>query len=359
MQEPAVNLMVGTRPDGNGGVASVVSVLVGEGFLRRHRVRYVSSHCDGNMAIKAAFGFRSLVVVFWTCAIHRPGIVHVHSASHASFIRKSLLLAVARAFGWSTIFHSHGAGFQRFINEDSGSVMRWWIRKTLEKSTSVIALSESWKTFFSSYAPGAAVKVVPNSVTLHPLPERWREESGRILFLGRAEKRKGINELLAAVSLLKDSIPNIKLVVGGDGDLDALKIKSRELGIAEHLEVLGWIGPTQKTEQLARAAVFCLPSFDEGLPMAMLEAMAAGKGIVVTPVGGIPDAVQHCENGLLVPPGNAEALACALKKMLEGEDLRCSLGTKARKTIEERFNTDAMITELSVLYHALSGGPYQ
>lgn len=354
-----MNLMIGTRPDGNGGVASVVSVLVGEGFLRRHSIRYVSSHCDGNMVIKAAFGMWSLADVFWTCAIHRPGIVHVHSASHASFIRKSLLLAVARAFGWSTIFHSHGAGFQRFINEDSGAVMRWWIRKTLEKSTTVIALSESWQKFFSGFAPGAVVRVVPNSVRLHAMPERWREESGRILFLGRAEKRKGINELLAAVRLLKDSIPNVKLVVGGDGDLDALKIKSREHGIAEHLEILGWIGPDQKAEQLARAAVFCLPSFDEGMPMAMLEAMAAGKGIVVTPVGGIPDAVRDSENGLFAPPGDPKALACALKKLLEDENLRCGLGTKARKAIEERFNTDAMITGLSALYDELSGKPYQ
>jgi glycosyltransferase involved in cell wall biosynthesis len=120
------------------------------------------------------------------------------------------------------------------------------------------------------------------------------------------------------------------------------------------VEVLGWINPDQKAEELARALVFTLPSYDEGLPMAMLEAMAAGKAIVVTPVGGIPEAVKDGENGLLVPAGDANALACALSKVLQDHLLRKSLGANARKTVETQFSTDVVLRELSRLYKELN-----
>ena len=347
--------MVGTDPSGRGGVASVVTVLKNEGFLKKHNIKYVASHSDQGTAKKLRFAISSLFFVLTVCVFSRPSIVHVHSASRASFFRKSMFLAVARTFGCKTIFHLHGAEFQQFSVKESGPWMRRWIRHTLEKSSAVIALSDSWADFLFCYAPKAKVLVVSNSVKLSPIADVSPEESGRILFLGRVGERKGVFELLSAVSILKNEFPNLRLVLGGDGDLDVVKAAVCDQGIEKYVEILGWVGPEQKALELARASIFTLPSFDEGLPMAMLEAMAAGKAIVVSAVGGIPEAVTDGEDGLLIAPGDAITLAAALRKVMENPELHRKLAVNARKTIEARFSTEIVMEKLSALYHHLAG----
>ncbi|WP_394754536.1 glycosyltransferase [Crenothrix sp.] len=347
--------MIGTDPLSQGGIASVVSVLVDEGFLQKHTIKYITSHVEGGSVKKLVLLVKSVFDVFRMCLFYKPRVVHVHSASDASFIRKSLLLAVARLFDCNTIFHLHGAGFEQYVTKESCTLMQWWIRRTLEKSTKVIALSEEWANFLCKIAPRADIYVLPNSVKLEPLSDHNEEEQGRILFLGRAEQRKGIFELLAAIAQLKLSYPAIKLVIAGDGDLTAVQRKAEALGIVENIEILGWITADQKQQQLQRACIFTLPSYAEGLPMAMLETMSAGKAIVVTPVGGIASVVKDQLNGLLVAPGDVAALAAALGRLLGDKSLRVQLGDSARKTIADRYNSARVLEKLSHLYDELSG----
>ena len=346
-------LMVGTALDGKGGVAAVVSVLQRDGLFEREGVRYLASHAEGGGWRKA----RSALSAFWLTALlclrTRPGVVHVHAASHASFLRKSLLLLIARVAGCKTVFHLHGGGFRQFATQESGALMRRWIRHTLETSAVVIALSEGWAAFLREFAPAARVVVVPNSVRVPDGPVQ-PGQPGRILFLGRAENAKGIFELLDAVAALKPVFPDIHLVVGGDGELARVKSRAAELGIIGHLTLLGWIDPQARDRELARACVFCLPSHAEGLPMAMLEAMAAGKAVVVSAVGGIPEAVADRDNGLLVPPRDVLALSAGLSAVLGDAGLRSALGRRARDTIVQRFSTEVVSGRLSAIYRELA-----
>jgi glycosyltransferase involved in cell wall biosynthesis len=120
--------------------------------------------------------------------------------------------------------------------------------------------------------------------------------------------------------------------------------------LAEHLEILGWVRGADKLRQFDRAQVFVLPSYFEGLPMAMLEAMAHGKAIVVSPIGGIPEAVQHEQQGLLVPPGQPAELAAALLRLLQDEALRRRLGEQARLRVQARFSTDVVLQQVGEIY---------
>lgn len=345
--------MLGTDPASKGGVASVVSVLREEGFLDQQNVRYITSHRDGTPFKKLTTMLIATGQVLWYCSFAGPAIVHAHSASRASFIRKSILLTIARFFRCQTVFHLHGGEFQRFATRESGPLLKWWIRRTLERSSKVIALSESWATFLSIYAPAATILVIPNSVRVRKLSSKSVQEAGRILFLGHVENQKGIFELVTALSLLKDSLPHIRLVICGDGNLDLARKQADELGVGSNIEFLGWVDADQKAEELARASVFTLPSYNEGLPMAMLEAMAARRAIIVTPVGGIPEVVKDRENGLLVPPRNAQALAQALKEILEDSSLREMLAENALRTVETRFSAPVVLEQLSQIYQAL------
>jgi glycosyltransferase involved in cell wall biosynthesis len=355
MKGKARVLMLGTSLDGRGGVAAVVSVLRQGGLFERERVRYVATHADGSSMRKA----RHALSGFWhtgrLCLCQRPRIVHVHSASSASFLRKSLLLAIARLAGCKTIFHLHGGGFREFALQDSSPLTRRWIRHTMESSSLVLTLSEGWAHFVRGFAPRAQVVVLPNSVALPSADTGAAEEEGRILFLGRLEEAKGVFELLHACALLAPRFPAIRLVLGGEGDFDAVRRRASELGVAGRIELPGWIGPEQRTHELRRAQVFCLPSHAEGLPMALLEAMAAGKAVVASSIGGIPEAISDGDNGLLVPPSASQALAAALAGLLADDALRGRMGRRARETVEQHYSQDAVGARLGQIYHQLEG----
>jgi glycosyltransferase involved in cell wall biosynthesis len=347
-------LMLGTAPEGRGGVAALVAVLREAGLFEREQVRYVSTHREGGFLDKlhaAARGFRQAAAA---CLWDRPAIVHAHAASRASFARKSLLLWLARCAGCRTIFHLHGGGFRQFATVRSGALMRRWIRHTLERSSLVIALTEGWAAFLRGYAPRARVTVVPNAVALPP-ESGERTEPGRILFLGRVEAAKGVEALLDAVALLAPRFPALHLVLAGSGELDAWRRAAAGRGIGERVELTGWLDAAARSAQLDRAAVFCLPSHAEGLPMALLEAMAAGKAVVASGVGGIPEAVRDGENGLLVPPRDAPALAAALARVLEDAGLQQRLGARARATVERHYSTEAVCGQLAAIYNDLAG----
>lgn len=343
-------LMLGTDPAGRGGVATVVSLLRQDGLFEREGVQYVPTHAEGSTMRKIGVFVKGMGGAL-ACLARRPDVVHAHAASKGSFVRKSILLGLARGRGCETVFHLHGACFDDFVAGSSGP-MRRWIRHTLEKSSTVIALSSRWAEFLRGFAPGARVVVIPNSVPLPPLREH-EVQPGRILFLGQVEPRKGIYELVEALSLLRERFPQVELAVGGQGELEQVRQRAAELGVLERMTMLGWVTAERKQEELARAAVFCLPSHAEGLPMAMLEAMAAGKAIVVSGVGGIPDAVEDEENGLMVQPGDARELADKLARILGDEQKRKRLGTRARATIEERFESGVVTGRLSAVYQQL------
>jgi len=348
-------LMVGTALEGRGGVAAVVSVLRRAGLFEREQVDYVATHRDGSRLVKAQGALSGFWRTLATCVGRRPAVVHAHVASHASFVRKSLLLLIARRAGCKTIFHLHGGGFRRYALEESGPLMRRWIRHTLHSSTVVIALSEGWAEFVHGFAPGAKVAVVPNAVPLPAPGNAALEVPGRILFLGRLETAKGVYELLDAGARLAPRFAELKLVFGGEGDADGVRRRAAELGIAERIELLGWVGPDRRDAELAQASVFCLPSHAEGLPMSLLEAMAAGKAAVASSVGGIPEVVRDGDNGLLVPARDAASLADTLARLLGDAALRARLAACARATIERHYSTEVVCGQLSALYRELAG----
>ncbi|ALK96343.1 hypothetical protein AB595_05665 [Massilia sp. WF1] len=346
--------MVGTALEGKGGVAAVVSGLRQHGLFERERVRYVATHREGPAAVKAKGALSGFWHTLLACFGQHPAVVHVHAASRASFVRKSIVLLIARLAGCKTIFHLHGGGFRQFATVEAGSLMRRWIRHTLEASSVVITLSNGWADFVHGFAPKAKVAVVPNSVPL-PAPSGVPEEPQRILFLGRLEAAKGVFELLGAGARLAPRFPALRLVFGGEGDAGAVRARAAELGIADRIELPGWLGPGERDAQLARAAVFCLPSHAEGLPMSMLEAMAAGRAVVASSVGGIPETIVDGDNGLLAPPRDERALAAKLEQVLGDGALRTRLACRARATIEQHYSTEVVCGQLSALYRELAG----
>jgi len=334
-------LMFGSAIAGRGGIAATVAAWREAGWFAREGVRYVPSHVDGAHAAKLAVFLKAMTTLLRA----RPRIVHVHAASHASFYRKALLLLVARALGRRTVFHLHGGGFQAFAQRHARIV-----RYTLLHSDAVLALSRSWAAYLQQLAPGARVSVLPNTVALPA--QHGGGAPGRVLFVGRLEPAKGVDDLLDAVALLAPRYPHLHLVLAGAGDLDGCMARAARLGIADRLTLPGWIDATQRAGELNEAAIFCLPSHAEGLPLAVLEAMAAGKAVVASAVGAIPEALEH-DAGLLVPPRDVAALAAALATLLDDPQGAAAMGARARAVVAARYDSAAIGARLAQLYRAL------
>lgn len=345
-------LMVGTDLAGMGGVRAVVSGYVEGGLFERYDCVYVTSHRAGSGWVKIFTALKAWVRVAVLLRKLDAPLVHVQTASRASFWRKAVVCLMARVAGRPYIVHVHGGGFSRFYEQECGRAGRRLIRSTLAHAALVIALSEEWRERLLKISPAARVEVLHNAV---PIPDSDRpqpsaERDRTLLFLGHLLPEKGVYELVKAFAHLAERFPDLKLVLGGVGQSAALRELANQLGVGDRVGFPGWLGPEGKSAALAASTIFLLPSYHEGMPMALLEAMSWGLPVIATPVGGIPQIVTHEVNGLLIPPADVAALTAAIERLLQDCALRIRLGHAARTTIISGFSLEDAMRKLDSIY---------
>lgn len=280
-------------------------------------------------------------------------LIHCHS-SKAGFLGR---LAARRA-GVRSVFTAHGFAF-------AGSAVslparaaylgaewwagRWWTDRLITVSEADRRLALAWRV-----APPSVVHLVHNGVR----PERYAPIAPPALGPGapvvglmtRLVPGKGLSELLEAARLLLNQGP-YRFVVGGEGPLRAaLEEHARRLGIAEHVSFPGFVA--DDVAFLSQLDVSVLPSYKEGLPYTVLEAMAAGRPVVASCVGGIPEVITDGQNGRLVRPGDVAALARALAETVMPERLS-TLSAAARETIRSRFSHAGMVRAIEQVYKSI------
>lgn len=351
-------VMLGTAFETMGGVSAVVNVYREHGLFERWPVLYLPTHCDGGALKKFGRAFKSLARYLRLLASGRVLAVHVHSASYASFWRKSLFMLPAFALDVPVLFHLHGGGFARFY-EERGFLGRRAIDFILKRVSSILVLSHQWETWARGIAGNVPVMRIFNPIvtapaTLAGVADRYPQ---RLLFLGRMHQPKGIFDLLEAVARLSRDFPQLELLCGGDGDADAVNRRAEELDIQDRVRLLGWVRGQEKQALLASAGVFVLPSYHEGLPMSILEAMAAGLPVVSTRVGGIPDAITSGKEGFLIEPGDVDALEDSLRRLLANPELARSMGEAGLCKVAAEFDADKVMPQIEALYRKLGVQP--
>ncbi|HET6630819.1 MAG TPA: glycosyltransferase family 4 protein [Woeseiaceae bacterium] len=343
-------LMLGTSPATRGGIASVVRAYRSGGLFADWPITYLATHADGGHWRKLGVALSAWARFGAWLVRRRDFLLHVHAASRASFWRKSAFILPAAWRRRPVIFHLHGGEFMRFYEDECGTLARRYVRYVLRRCTRIIVLSGSWREALESIT-STPVDVIGNFAPSFSLSRQ--RVPGRILFLGRLCEGKGIFLLLEAFAKLSGEHPDAHLVCAGDGDLDAVRALAKRLGIEDRVEVAGWIDGNCKAELLATASLYVLPSFAEGMPMSVLEAMSAGLPVVATPVGGIPDAVAHGEEGLLVPAGDLAALCDAVGSLLADPQRRQAMGTRARAKFASSFSSSAVLPKVGRIYREL------
>lgn len=353
--------MIGTALAGRGGISSVIGIYRAAGFFETWRVTYISSHCEGSFLKKVVVALQGFRAFFRLARSGHVGLVHLHTASDASFWRKSIFILLAKAFGLPVILHVHGGGFDIFFKERCNSIQRYLIRRVMRKCDCIVALSAQWVVRLRSISGHSNIVTVVNPVVL-PVPKEEEHSIRRhsdILFLGRIDRMKGVFDLLEALVVLKHEFPAIRLLCGGDGNTDEFLSVASQLGVRDCVKLLGWVTQDIKAKYLAESTVFALPSYAEGMPMGVLEAMAAGLPIVASTVGGIPDTLKDGVEGFLISPGDVQGLIQALRCTLSNVGLQQSMGKAGRHRVEAEFAVSKVIERMNQVYCSLGAAPNQ
>lgn len=349
-----VALMVCTQA--RGGMRSVVEAYARDGLFERWGFKSLWTHREGSALTRVAVALQAYMELVWLLARGGVSFMHVHAAMRGSFWRKSFFVATARHFGVPSIIHLHGSEMKTFY-ETLTPERQQGVKQSLEKAQAVVVLSESWREFVAKIAPQAHITVINNYVTL-PAERAQEPDAGtfNVLFLGILGQRKGIYDLLDSWPAVLTAIPGARLLVGGNGEVDLAKSRAASLGISASVDFLGWVDGDRKVELLQNASAFVLPSYNEGLPMSVLEAMSWGKPVVTTRVGGIPELITNEQDGLLINAGDQAALSAALIRLGTDGAYRLMIGKAGRQRVASNFSDAAVLPRLEAVYAAVAGG---
>ena len=267
------------------------------------------------------------------------------------------MAALAFAFRVPYVFHIHSGEFPDFYARSCGRAAQAWVRLVLRRAARVVVVAPRWRADVLRIEPAARVAVVGNPVRVAPLlaPLRIAAQGApaTVLFLGRLHEKKGIFDLMRAIPQVLAALPGTVFVFAGDGEIDALRALAAELGVAHAVRLPGWVDGAAKQQHLEQADLFVLPTYFEALGVALLEAMSCGVPVIATPVGGIPDFIDHGVEALLVPPGPGTALAAAIVAALQDPALRGRLREQAFARVGRDYSFDAVLAQLRAIYTEL------
>lgn len=318
-----------------GGIGALLAVYSGN----ISNFKFVSSY-DGN---KGSFGnafhfVKSLANIVTALIRDRDiNIVHIHGASKGSFYRKYLIFFIAKTlFTKKVVYHLHGGKFHLFYKNSTG-IQKKLIKNLIEGSDHIFCLSTYWRDFFYREFVVRSVSIVNNAIESPNVSDFQKMDIYPVsfLFFGRVGDNKGIFDLL---KLLAEHVEYFQdkliLRIGGNGEIDRLTNYIERHGLRGIVEYVGWVDGEGKDQLLRSCDVLILPSYNEGLPISILEAMSYGKAIVSTNVGGIPEIVKHGHNGYLFNPGDLEALYEILKMIIGDVGRVNRMGEKSKEMIE-------------------------
>lgn len=347
-------LVVGPSPDrSKGGMATVIDEIRGDKKLNKDfNIDIYDSYIDGNIITRLGFSVISFVRFLLTKKNY--DVYHIHVASRGSTFRKGYYVKAVKRWGKKAILHIHGAEYMEFYNELNDK-KRERMLDILKSADMVIALSEDWKQKFDNVFGLTNCVVLENGINMERLAPALTEPAKRqkeFVCLGQLGKRKGSYDLIKAIKIAKKQVSDIKLYLAGDGEIDKVSAEVQKEGLQENIEIVGWADFEKKLSLLQTVSTVTLPSYNEGLPMSVLEGMACGKAIISSTVGAIPEVVKP-ENGILIEAGDVKALADALVKCATDIEMVTSMGKANLEKVQNEFSMTVMHDKLAEYYRRM------
>jgi glycosyltransferase involved in cell wall biosynthesis len=332
-----------------GGIGAVLSIY----SKNIQPFHFIPTLAYKNKFYELFFFAKSLItLIFRLITNRRIRVVHIHGAKDGSILRKFFICFIAKKiFGKKIIFHIHAGGFDEYY-KNGGKFYKFICRFLVNNSSALVVLSERWNDFFEQNFKIKKLIVIKNPVEHHPAVELQPSASGIVtfLFLGRIADHKGIFDLVDLVvkeqALMRGKC---RFLIGGNHEVDRLKKSIEDGGISDLAEYIGWVQDEEKHKAFSICDYFILPTYEEGMPMTILEAFSYGKPVISTPVGSIPEVVAHNKNGILFNPGDMIALKEIILTAINDKSTYESMKKNASDTAFNYY-PESIKKELETLY---------
>ncbi len=291
----------------------------------------------------------------------KGAMLHVNMGDKGSVMRKGSLLLLAHWLGMKTVLHLHAAELEQFYAASS-PFRRRLIQRPFHAADCIIVLGNRYRRWLETEIgiPADRIRILNNGVAA-PHVDRQPALAGApqtILFLGNLIERKGVSDLLHALKAMPSDTPGWRAILAGGGDIEGYRALARDLGIADRVEFAGWVDRAGAVDLITRASMLVLPSYDEGLPLVILEAMGMGLPVICTPVGVIPEVLTDGDTVLFVEPGDRAALAARIADLLSDAQLQARLSAQALDLFDRQFSLRAFQSSLLAIYRDCCGIDY-
>lgn len=340
-------LYIGPDIKGRGGIASVLASY--EKMIPNFH--YISSNSRKGTMMGVFALMKLMLLLPYFCYLKGIKIVHIHGASRKSFVRKSIIIRFAKLMRRKVVFHCHGGEFKSYVAE----VGELKVLNVLSKCDAIVVLSQKWVDYFKGDLGLKNVVVINNIVEPAQLFDENLKPTKelKLLFLGAICDNKGIFDLLDVIATNKaEFIGRIKLYIGGNGEVERLQSVILQKQLGEIVEYVGWVTGEDKNRLLKDCDIVMLPSYIEGLPITLLEAMAYAKPSITTNVGGIPEIVESGKNGVIITPGDKKALYEAIRLFMDNPQLIAEYGNDGLNRVKD-FYPQSVKSQLENLYKQL------
>lgn len=352
-------LMVGMHlTKTRGGITTLISEILKSPVKDDFDLTYIESQAeDFGTAGKFGLALKAILKFIWACLSKNPALVYVHLGSNASLYRESIFIILAKLMRREVTAHFHAGDINIYFPKQS-RLGQGLIRWALADCTDFIAVSQESAGQLCKFAGSANITVIPNAIDTSvfldhdsKLSRRNDADPIKLLFVGAMGKLKGETDLARALAILKNSGDQVRATFLGYGSGD-LGNYCEEMGVTGLIEYMGAISMGERIKFFNRADIFVLPTYAEAMPMSVIEAMAAGLPTISTTVGGIPELINDGEDGLLVQPGDIDALAKGISFLVNNDQARYEMGRRAQE--KARKNMDIAEYSKRLKNHLLS-----
>lgn len=338
-------LVVATSSKTRGGITAVINSYKTTKFWSDFNCVWIETHIDKSSITKILFFVRSLTK--FIILLPQTKLVHVHLSAPMSVIRKYPFLLLAKIFKIPIIIHFHAFSVEATIDKKYNRLYN----TVFHLANTIIVLSESWKKGIINDLNINSDKI---EVLYNPCPKidisNNVEKTKTILYAGTLIDRKGYKDLIRSFAIIAISYPEWKVIFAGNGEINKGLQLSKELNIEQQVLFKGWVSGDEKNQLFREANIFCLPSYAEGFPMAVLDAWAFGLPVITTPVGGIPDVAKDGVNMLLFNPGDTKTLSEKLVNMISDKSLSDRISNASVKFSLDEFSLDSITHQLNAIY---------
>jgi glycosyltransferase involved in cell wall biosynthesis len=359
---PRIAFIVGPAGQKGGGMGRVKDYILQSGGDCFGRVQFEALDTRGSGRAIGSLPLLAVAVLrIWGAAMMgRAALVHVNFGDRGSALRKGIVVVLVRLAAVPVVLHLHAAELVQHY-ENAGPVLRWLIRLPFHAATCCVVLGALWRDWLTGELGVDPAKVeivyngVPVAAAFRPPAAFAAEGTRKILFLGNLIERKGVSDLLHALALLPAAAPKWQATVAGGGNLAHYGALANSLGIAARVSFVGWVDQEAGRALLAESDMLVLPSYNEGLPLVILEALGSGAPVIATSVGAIPEVLEDGHTILFVTPGDQRQLADKLLLVLSDANLRRRLSEEGVRLFQRRFTLDAFLASLFDVYRRQCG----